>query len=320
MVAARVVVRMAIGARVRYRRAAFDHEHATRDCVTIAYRTGTYLILDNDPELPAEDGNFRSGRRLDPPLRASGSHQLDAADFAGAIDRIAGEGPELRRVVVVDLRQESHVFVDGHAMSWCADKDWSNVGQSSAWIARDERCQVEKLETAPDQLLYAIQKDGDGRVQVRGASTLHVTRAETEEIVLAGFRSRLTVSYLRLPVTDHCAPEDDVVRVFLEKLGNVDVETWVHFHCHGGDGRTTTFLTMYDMLNVAKKSPPIATPPDLDYFRQRQLRLFRYDVRPDPTSRRWQTAFSTVRWQRLEAFRAYAFGDHASGRSWPGFP
>ena len=311
---------MAIGARVRYRRAAFDHEHATRDCVTIAYRTGTYLILDNDPELPAEDGNFRSGRRLDPPLRASGSHQLDAADFAGAIDRIAGEGPELRRVVVVDLRQESHVFVDGRAMSWCADKDWSNVGQSSAWIARDERCQVEKLETAPDQLLYAIQKDGDGRVQVRGASTLHVTRAETEETVLAGFRSRLTVSYLRLPVTDHCAPEDDVVRVFLEKLGNVDVETWVHFHCHGGDGRTTTFLTMYDMLNVAKESPPTAIPPDLDYFRQRQLRLFRYDVRPDPTSRRWQTAFSTVRWQRLEAFRAYAFGDHASGRSWPGFP
>jgi len=222
--------------------------------------------------------------------------------------------------VVVDLRQESHVFVDGRAMSWCADKDWSNVGQSSAWIARDERCQVEKLETAPDQLLYAIQKDGDGRVQVRGASTLHVTRAETEEIVLAGFRSRLTVSYLRLPVTDHCAPEDDVVRVFLEKLGNVDVETWVHFHCHGGDGRTTTFLTMYDMLNVAKESPPTATPPDLEYFRQRQLRLFRYDVRPDPTSRRWQTAFSTVRWQRLEAFRAYAFGDHASGRSWPGFP
>jgi len=311
---------MAIGARVRYRRAAFDHEHATGDCVTIPYRTGTYLILDNDPELPAEDGNFRSGRRLDPPLRASGSHQLDAAPFAGAIDLIAGEGPELRRVLVVDLREESHVFVDGRAMSWCADKDWSNVGQSSAWIARDERCQVEKLETAPDQLLYAIQKDGDGRVQVRGASTLHVTRAETEETVLADFRSRLTVSYLRLSVTDHCAPEDDVVRVFLEKLGNVDVETWVHFHCHGGDGRTTTFLTMYDMLNVAKESPPTATPPDLEYFRQRQLRLFRYDVRPDPTSRRWQTALSTVRWQRLEAFRAYAFGDYASGRSWPGFP
>ena len=156
---------MAIGARVRYSRAVFNNEHATEDYVTIPYRTGTYLILDNDPERPAENGNFRSGRGLDPPLRASGSHQLDAAAFAGAVDRIAGDSPELRRVVVVDLRQESHVFVDGRAMSWCADKDWSNVGQSSAWIARDERCQVEKLETAPDQLLYAVQKDGDGRVR-----------------------------------------------------------------------------------------------------------------------------------------------------------
>jgi len=46
----------------------------------LPYRTGTYRIFDNDPERPAKDhdGNFRSGRSLDPPLRASGSHQLDA--------------------------------------------------------------------------------------------------------------------------------------------------------------------------------------------------------------------------------------------------
>jgi len=308
---------MAIGARVRYSRAVFNNEHVTEDYVTIPYRTGTYLILDNDPERPAENGHFRSGRGLDPPLRASGSHQLDAAAFAGAVDRIAGDSPELRRVVVVDLRQESHVFVDGRAMSWCADKDWSNVGQSAAWIARDERCQVEKLETAPDQLLYAIQKDGDGRVQVRGASTLHVTRAETEETVLAGFRSRLTVSYLRLPVTDHCAPEDDVVRVFLEKLGNVDVETWVHFHCHGGDGRTTTFLTMYDMLAMAGTREHGGAPPDLEYFRNRQLRLFHYDLKPNAAVKRWQAPLSEVRWRRLELFREYIFGRRPTGLPWP---
>lgn len=92
MVAARVVS-MAIGARVRYSRAVFNNEHATEDYVTIPYRTGTYLILDNDPERPAKNGNFRSGRGLDPPLRASGSHQLDAAAFAGAVDRIAVTAP-----------------------------------------------------------------------------------------------------------------------------------------------------------------------------------------------------------------------------------
>src|SRR5262245_1156318 len=97
------------------------------------YRTGTYLIFANDSQRPAKDANFRSGRSLDPPLRASGSHQFDVGMLTTVIDRIADDGPELRRVLVVDLRQESHAFVDGRAVSWCADKDWANVGQSPAW-------------------------------------------------------------------------------------------------------------------------------------------------------------------------------------------
>lgn len=283
------------------------------------YRTGTYLILDNDSERPAPDGNFRSGRRLDPPLRASGSHQLDAAALAGVVDRIAGEGPELRRVLLVDLRQESHVFLDGRAVSWCADKDWSNVGQSTAWIVRDERCQLEKLEAAPDQLLYQIQKDADGNIQVRGTAPIDVTRVETEETLVTGFQSRLAVSYLRLPVSDHCAPDDATIRVFLKRLGNVDAETWVHFHCHGGDGRTTTFLTMYDMLG-AGKAGPVTAPPDLEYFRQRQLQLFHYDLKPNPAGKRWQTPLSELRWQRLESFRQWLFGRYAMGGDGTDYP
>jgi hypothetical protein len=292
---------------------------ADADATGTPYRTGTYLILDNNPERPARDGNFRSGRGLDPPLRASGSHQLDAAMFADIVDRIADAGPDLRRLLIVDLRQESHVFLDGRAVSWCADKDWSNVGQSTAWIRRDEQCQLEKLAAAPDQLVYAIQKDADGNIRVLGTAPVRITRTETEETLVGGLRSRLTVSYLRLPVTDHCAPESDAVSVFLEMLGNVDAATWVHFHCHGGDGRTTTFLTMYDMLGVAKTRSPIAAQPDLEYFRSRQLQLYHYDVRPNPATKRWQAPLSEVRWRRLESFRTFVLGGYASGQPWPGF-
>jgi Inositol hexakisphosphate len=283
------------------------------------YRTGIYLIFDNEAGRPESGNHFRSGRDLDPPLRASGSHQLDARVFAGIVTRIADEAAEQRGLLIVDLRQESHAFLDGRAVSWCADKDWSNVGQPTAWIVRDEEGQLTKLAAAPDQLVYTIHKDTDGRIQVLGTSPLHVTRAETEEMVVAKFQSRLVISHLRLPVTDHCAPEDDAVRTFLEKLGNLDATTWVHFHCHGGDGRTTTFLTMYDMLNVAKARPPLTGGADLEYFRARQLRLFHYDVRPNPTTKRWQAPFSEERWRRLQAFRQYVFDGYAAGQPWPGF-
>src|SRR5262249_29527544 len=157
---------------------------------------------------------------------------------------------DLRRLLIVDLRQESHIFLDGRAVSWCAEKDWSNVGQTTTWIAQDELGQLAKLSAAPDQLVYIIQKEAsDGRIPVVAPSTLHVARAQTEEMVVAAFQSQLAISYLRIPVTDHCAPEDDAIRALLKMMVNVDSTMWVHFHCHGGDGRTTTFLTMYDMLS-----------------------------------------------------------------------
>ncbi len=286
---------------------------------TTAYRTGAYLIFDNDPERPAKDGNFRSGRALDPPLRASGSQQLDATVLADVVNRIADSGPELRRLLIVDLRQESHAFIDGRAVSWCADKDWSNVGQPPAWITRDEQCQLEKLAAAPDALVYAVHKDADGNLQILGSRPLHVTRTETEEMVVERIENRLAISYLRLHVTDHCAPEDDAMRTFLQTLGNVAATTWVHFHCHGGDGRTTTFLTMYDMLGHAKTRPPVSSPPDLEYFRNRQLQIFHYDLRPNPSVKRWQAPLSEIRWRRLDSFRRYVFGDYAAGRPSPGF-
>jgi hypothetical protein len=291
---------------------------AEMDATRTPYRTGTYLIFDNDPDRPAKDGNFRSGRALDPPLRASGSRQLEAAMFADIVTRIADEGPDVRRLLIVDLRQESHVFLDGRAVSWCADKDWSNVGQPTAWIVRDEQCQLEKLAIAPDPLVYAVRKDAGGDIGVIGTAPLRVTRAETEEMVVAKLQGRLAVAYLRLPVTDHCAPEADALRTFLKTLGNVTATTWVHFHCHGGDGRTTTFLSMYDMLSVAKARPPIAWPPDLEYFRNRQLQLFPYDLRPNPTTKPWKAPLSEVRWRWLESFREYVFRAYAAGEPWPG--
>jgi len=166
------------------------------------YHTGTYLIFDNDPERLAKDGNFRSERSLDPPLRASGSHQLDAGMLASVSDRIANDNPEVRRVVIADLRQESHAFLNDRTVSWCADRDWSNVGHSPAWIARDEQCQLEKLATSPETNIFAVWKGIEGEIQVIGITPLRVTRAETEEMVVfrasssfraAGFTSRITV-------------------------------------------------------------------------------------------------------------------------------
>ncbi|WP_304519483.1 phosphatase domain-containing protein [Clostridium estertheticum] len=55
-------------------------------------------------------------------------------------------------------------------------------------------------------------------------------------------------------MSDHLKPKDDQVDLFVKETQKISTnDTWLHFHCRGGVGRTTTFMAMYDMMNNAKQ-------------------------------------------------------------------
>src|SRR5699024_9236360 len=60
------------------------------------------------------------------------------------------------------------------------------------------------------------------------------------------------LNYLRYCVTDHHKPDNKVVDQFVEFAKNIPESMWLHFHCRGGVGRTTTFMTIYDMMKNAE--------------------------------------------------------------------
>ena len=104
-----------------------------------------------------------------------------------------------------------------------------------------------------------------------GYAEVVVDRAYTEREMVA-HRLELedtTVEYVRIPVTDHCAPSDAAIDVLcgLREAARTDPTSWVHFHCHGGDGRTTTFLALYDMLCWSESADPL---PSAETFARRQ--------------------------------------------------
>lgn len=59
---------------------------------------------------------------------------------------------------------------------------------------------------------------------------------------------KLGLEYIRLPVRDHWKPADEIIDQFVCFVKALPKDAWVHFHCHGGSGRTTTFLVMYDII------------------------------------------------------------------------
>ena len=111
-------------------------------------------------------------------------------------------------------------------------------------------------------------------------------------------------------MTDHCAPDQDALKTLKDLAAEAPSDAWFHFHCHGGDGRTTTFLMLSDMLCWKKSSK---TLPELDVFACRQFRLPpRYCLNPDGCRREtqtskpiggWKRPLAIQRWNALEGFR-----------------
>ena len=63
----------------------------------------------------------------------------------------------------------------------------------------------------------------------------------------------INLSYVRIPVGDGDLPTPENIDFFVEFVKNQPSNSWLHFHCDHGIGRTTTFMIMYDMMKNAYK-------------------------------------------------------------------
>jgi protein-tyrosine phosphatase len=178
-------------------------------------------------------------------LNASGSAEFCARNLPAIISSIGKN-----KITIVDLRQESHGFVNGLCISWYGKYDWANVGLSREQIEENEGYRLDSLKAARKITVTRILKKDKATNNIIESEQipLQVTEVQTEEQLSEKFK----VDYLRITATDHRQPEIPDVDRFIKFARNLK-DTWLHFHCHAGDGRTTTFLSMYDMLRNAKK-------------------------------------------------------------------
>src|SRR5216110_3255137 len=113
------------------------------------------LISDIDPKLAKSlPRNFRT---TDDPLEGNTGQKIPAD--TGLTDLHASGGGEFTAdglklllgrtrgpVTVFDLRQETHIFVNGLPISWFATNDWANVGRTRSEIEADESARVQSLK------------------------------------------------------------------------------------------------------------------------------------------------------------------------------
>jgi hypothetical protein len=179
-------------------------------------------------------------------IRASGSGQFSADELPNILNTIPVPKSD---VWIVDLRQEAHGFIDGLPIAWVSDQNAANAGKTPTQIKSEENKLLQELRKQKTVMVYELKKQDEGRVAVGQATPMIPESVESEQHLVTSLGAR----YMRIYVQDHNKPDDLAVDQFVAFVRNkVQPSSWLHFHCRGGGGRSSTFLAMYDIIQNAQ--------------------------------------------------------------------
>ncbi len=174
-------------------------------------------------------------------LRLSGSSYFSKNEFREMLKQLPKHD-----LVILDLRAESHGYINDNGVSWYTAYKAANRGMSAKKI---EAVEMEALNAVLHKTVPVATLNDDKSIASEDA--LYIEQVMTEK----EFVESQSVNYYRIPVADYDAPSDANIDRFLNFYRKLGTNTWIHTHCEAGEGRTTTFMSMIDMLhNVDKLS------------------------------------------------------------------
>jgi Inositol hexakisphosphate len=216
------------------------------------------------------DGNKALGARLDK-LQASASGQFSANGLAALLQRAGG-----RPVVVLDLRQESHGFVGGTAVSWFGVRNAANNGKSGDQISRDESDLLAGLTGHTTITVKEVtSKSSDRAIEDSKDVQLPVDGVRNEENLVRAAGA----NYVRVYAADYMPFTNEEVDQLVAFWQSRPADSWLHVHCAAGDGRTTQALALFDMLenagtvslkNIVDRQHDLGGPPCCRSARRRR--------------------------------------------------
>ncbi|GMA98444.1 protein tyrosine phosphatase [Pelosinus sp. IPA-1] len=201
-----------------------------------------FRIANDSFKSTLKDGTLPSRVGMED-VRASASSIFSEKEFEQVLAKIPVAS---KQVIVVDLRQESHGYLNGTAVSWFLPNNWGNDGKRLDEVKKIESAQLEKaLANSP----ITVYNFDDDKNVLTTSFQMDVTKALTEEEMVKSHGA----GYYRLALSDHFRPEDEYVDQFVEWYKKLPKDAWLHIHCFAGMGRTTVFMNMVDILQNAKK-------------------------------------------------------------------
>lgn len=234
-------------------------------------------------------------------LPVSASAQFSQKTFTQARKKMQG------KVWIIDLRREPHGFLNGRPISWYAVQNQSNLDMDTQDLEKTEHTLFKQFKKRTPVSVYDILGKENGHITKSRSNTMVVNVVQTE----SEFAKANKTNYLRMPVSDHQRPTDAQVDEFVSFYQSLPKNAWLHFHCRAGKGRTTTFLTMVDMMENAKAV-------SIHDITQRQYQLGGADLMNISQDEKdeWKADWALQRKSFLELFYHYAKSEDFPAMSW----
>ncbi len=151
-----------------------------------------------------------------------------------------------QRILIIDLRKESHAFVNNKPISWGSQFNLDNNEKSYQQILLDEKQKVKNLAKESQIIVSEIIKkdEKNGWFSEISPILVNVNKVETE----AEIAKRNGLDYKRIAIRDHSYPDSKQLMEITSLIEKTSPQTKIYVHCAAGRGRTTTFLTIFDII------------------------------------------------------------------------
>lgn len=190
-----------------------------------------FLIMDT-----WENSFLPDSYRNLPALNISGSAQFKPSQLENLKKSI-----NVLDTYIIDLRQESHGFLNDDAVSFYSPIKLLNNGFDS-----EETLTREKAD------FISIKPGIVENIFTEFGSFLKVITVEKSQIEINVVKNA-SLNYVLFSTRDGFIPAPEMVDSFVAFVVKTPPTTHLHFHCDNGEGRTTMYLAMFQMMKESSK-------------------------------------------------------------------
>jgi len=179
-------------------------------------------------------------------LNISGSAQFSVPQLENVMLDVVKHNPKIKKLIVLDLRQESHGFIEGKPFRFHMPRNEINAKVDPESILERERKLLDELindkSNKQVHIRYSNRIDSGEKFSLNHYISFQTNDIKSESEVVDALCSKIgghtgvDIVYERFYVLDHSRPSDADIERFVDMFESIGETVWVHIHCAAGKG------------------------------------------------------------------------------------